>query len=102
MKYEMGRRSETPPGTALMDRWRARLHLTPDQDQELRPIMQQADNELRNLRPLDLREIKGILDRAEERVNPVLTPDRRQRLQQMLEDRKQRLDQWFNVPEPHD
>ena len=103
MKYEMARRSEIPPGTAFTtDRRRARLHLTPDQDQELRPIMQQADNELRNLRPLDLREIKGILDRAEERVNPVLTPDRRQRLQQMLEDRKQRLDQWFNVPEPHD
>ena len=102
MKYEM-RQSEPLPGTAFaIDRWRARLHLTPDQDQELRPIMQQADNELRNLRPLDLREIKGILDRAEERVNPVLTPDRRQRLQQMLEDRKQRLDQWFNVPEPHD
>jgi len=103
MKYEMPRRNETPPRTAfLMDRWRARLHLTPDQDQELRPIMQQADNELRNLRPLDLREIKGILDRAEERVNPVLTRDQRQRLRQMLEDRKQRLDEWFNVPEPHD
>jgi len=81
---------------------RARLHLTPDQDEKLRPIMQQADNELRNLRALDLHEIKGILDRAEERVNPVLTPDQRQRLRQMLEDRKQRLDEWFNVPEPHD
>jgi len=103
MKYEMPRRSETPPGTAFaIDRWRARLHLTPDQDEKLRPIMQQADNELRNLRTLDLREIKGILDRAEERVNPVLTRDQRQRLRQMLEDRKQRLDEWFNVPEPAD
>src|SRR5438034_10455051 len=56
MKYEMPRRSETPPGTAFaIDRWRARLHLTPDQDEKLRPIMQQADNELRNLRTLDLR-----------------------------------------------
>ena len=62
--------------------------------------MQQADNELRNLRTLDLREIKGILDRAEERVNPVLTRDQRQRLRQILEDRKQRLDQSFSIPEP--
>jgi len=76
------------------------LHLTPDQDEKLRPIMQQADNELRNLRTLDLREIKGILDRAEERVNPVLTRDQRQRLRQILEDRKQRLDQSFSIPEP--
>ncbi len=103
MKYEMPRRSETPRETAFTtDRWRARLHLTPDQDEKLMPIMQQADNELRNLRALDLREIKGILDRAEERVKPVLTPDQRQRLRQMLEDRKQRLGEWFNVPEPHD
>src|SRR5436309_4652447 len=99
----MPRLRETPPETAFaIDRWRARLHLTPDQDEKLRPIMQQADNELRNLRTLDLREIKGILDRAEERVNPVLTRDQRQRLRQMLEDRKQRLDEWFNVPEPAD
>ena len=103
MKYEMARRSETPWGTAFTtDRWRARLHLTPDQDEKLRPIMQQADNELRNLRAVDLREIEGILDRAQERTNPVLTPDQRQRLQQMLEDRKRRLKQSFNVPEPAD
>ena len=102
MKYEMGRRSETPPGTAFaMDRWRARLHLTPEQDEKLSPIMQQADNELRNLRALDLREIEGILDRAQERMNPILRSDQQQRLRQMVEERKQDLDQWFNVPEPH-
>jgi len=103
MKYEMARRSETPPGTAFaIDRWRARLHLTPDQDEKVRPIMQQADNELRNLRAVDLRETEGILDRAQERANAVLTPDQQQRLRQMLEDWKQRLKRPFNVPEPHD
>jgi len=102
MKYEM-RQSEPPPGTAFaIDRWRARLHLTPDQDEKLRPIMQQADNELHNLRAVDLRETEGILDRAQERANAVLTPDQQQRLRQMLEDWKQRLKQSFNVPEPHD
>src|SRR5438876_10104257 len=101
MKYEMPHRSETPPGTAFaIDRWRAHLHLTPDQDEKLRPIMQQADNELRNLRTLDLRETEGILNRAQERANPVLTPDQRQCLQQMLEERKQRCEQSFSVPEP--
>ena len=102
MKYEM-RQSEPLPGTAFaIDRWRARLHLTPDQDEKLRPIMQQADNELRNLHALDLRETEGILDRAQERADPVLTPDQQQRLRQMLEDRKQRLKQSFNVSEPYD
>ena len=68
MKYEM-RQSEPLPGTAFaIDRWHARLHLTPDQDEKLRPIMQRADNELRNLRAVDLRETEGILDRAQERT----------------------------------
>jgi len=101
MKYEMPRRIEVPPGTPFsVDRWLAHLHLTPDQDQKLRPIIEQVDNELRNLRALDLREIEGILDRAQDRMNAVLTPDQRERLRQMLEERKQRLGQWFNVPEP--
>jgi len=101
MKYETPRRIEVPPGTPFsVDRWLAHLHLTPDQDQKLRPIIEQVDNELRNLRALDLREIEGILDRAQDRMNAVLTPDQRERLRQMLEERKQRPEQWFNVPEP--
>ena len=101
-KYEMPRRSELPPGAPFaVDRWRARLRLTPEQDLKLRPIAQQADNELRNLYGLNLREIDGILDRAQDRMNPILRPDQQQRLRQMVEERKQHLEQWFNVPEPH-
>jgi hypothetical protein len=86
-KYEMPRRSELPPGTPFaVDRWRARL---------------QADNELRNLYALNLRERDGILDRGQDRMNPILRPDQQQRLRQMVEERKQHLEQWFNVPEPH-
>ncbi len=102
MKYEMPRRNETPLVTAFaVDRWRARLHLTPEQDLKLRPIAQQADNELRNLYALNLREINGILDRAQDRMNPILRQDQQQRLRQMVEERKQYLEQWFNVAEPY-
>jgi hypothetical protein len=34
-------------------------------------------------------------------MNPILQPDQQQRLRQMVEERKQGLEQWFNVPEPH-
>jgi Spy/CpxP family protein refolding chaperone len=95
VKYETPGRSKAPSGPPFaVGRWLAHLHLTPDQDQTLRPIIEQADNELRNLRALDLREIEGILDRAQDRMNPVLTPDQRERLRQMLEERKQRLERW--------
>jgi len=93
-KYEMPRRSELSLGMPFaVDRWRARLRLTPEQDLKLRPIAQQADNELRNLYALNLREIDGILDRAQDRMNPILRPDQQQRLRQMLEERKQHLEQ---------
>jgi hypothetical protein len=93
---------ELPSGMPFaVDRWGARLRLTPEHDLKLRPIAQQADNELRNLYGLNLREIDGILDRAQDRMNPILRPDQQQRLRQMVEERKQYLEQWFNVPEPH-
>jgi len=70
MKYETPRRSELPPEMPFaVDRWRARLRLTPEQDPKLRPIAQQRDNELRNLYALNLREIDGILDRAQDRMS---------------------------------
>jgi hypothetical protein len=101
MKYETPRRIELPPGMPFaVDRWRARLRLTPEQDLKLRPTAQQADNELRNLYALNLHEIDGILDRALE-MNPILQPDHQQRLRQIVEERKQHLEQWLNVPEPH-
>jgi hypothetical protein len=34
-------------------------------------------------------------------MNPILKPDQQQRLRQMVEERKQYLVQWFNVPEQH-
>ena len=76
-----------------MDRWRARLHLTPEQDLKLRPIAEEADNELRNLYALNLREIDGILDRAQDRMNPILQLDQQQGLRQIVEERKQHLEQ---------
>ena len=72
-------------------------HLAPEQ--ELRPIAQEEDNELRNMYALNLREIDGILDHVQDRMNPILRLDQEQRLRQMAEERKQKLERWFNVPE---
>ena len=74
-------------------------HLAPEQELKLRLIAQEEDNELRNMYALNLREIDGILDHAQDRMNPILRLDQEQRLRQMAEERKQKLEQWFNVPE---
>lgn len=77
---------------------RASLRLTPEQDQKLRPIVRQADDELRNLYALNLRETNGILDRAQDRMSPILQPDQRAKLQKLIEERERRIEQWFTLP----
>src|SRR5207244_3369735 len=54
------------------DRWRSEMKLTPDQEQKIRPILQQIDDELTNLRALDLREKEGIISRGEDRIILIL------------------------------
>jgi len=68
---------------------------TPD-----RPILQQIDDELTNLRALDLRETEGILSRGEDRINAILTPEQRPQLHQTFELRRQRVRDWLGVNEP--
>ena len=38
--------------------------------------------------------------RAQDRVDPILTPKQREQLHRMREERRRRLREWFNVPEP--
>src|SRR5207249_12142131 len=71
------------------DRGRSEMKLTPDQEQKTRPILQQIDDELTNLRALDLREPEGMLSRAQDRIKVILTPEQRPRLRQTLGQRRQ-------------
>ena len=79
------------------DRWQSEMTLTPGQAQKIRPILQQIDDELTNLRALDLRETEGILSRGEDRINAILTPEQRPRLHQTFEQRRQRVRDWLGV-----
>jgi Spy/CpxP family protein refolding chaperone len=79
------------------DRWRTEMKLTPDQDQKIRPILQEIDNELTNRRATDLRETEGILSRGEDRIAAILTPEQRPQLHQTFEQRRQRLRDWLGA-----
>jgi hypothetical protein len=79
------------------DRWRTEMKLTPDQDQKIRPILQQIDDELANRRASNLRETEGILSRGEDRLSRILTADQLPRLHQTFEQRRQRLRDWMGV-----
>ena len=73
------------------------MKLTSDQEQKIRPILQQIDDELTNLRAMDLRETEGILSRGEDRISGILTPEQRPRLRQTFEQRRQRVRDWLGV-----
>jgi Spy/CpxP family protein refolding chaperone len=83
--------------TNTPDRWRSEMKLTPEQDQKIRPILQQIDDELTNRRAVDLRETEGILSRGEDRIAAILTPDQRPQLHQTFEQRRQRIRDWMGV-----
>jgi Spy/CpxP family protein refolding chaperone len=83
--------------TNTPERWRSEMKLTPDQDQKIRPILQQIDDELTNRRAVDLRETEGILSRGEDRIAAILTPDQRPQLHETFEQRRQRIRDWMGA-----
>ena len=84
----------------VMDRWRENLRLKPEQEGKARPILQQAADELSNLRSLDLRETDGILSRAQDRLKPILAEDQREKFQQLREEYKRQQQGSPNNVEP--
>jgi len=83
--------------TNTPDRWRSEMKLTGEQDQKIRPILQQIDEELTNRRTVNLRETEGILSRGEDRIAAILTPDQKPLLHQTFEQRRQRIRDWTGV-----
>ena len=79
------------------DRWVTDMKLTPDQEQKVRPILQQIDDELTNQRALQSREAEGILSRGEDRLKGVVRPDQQDKLHQTFEQRRQRVRDWLGV-----
>lgn len=79
------------------DRWVTDMKLTPDQEQKVRPILQQIDDELTNQRALQSREAEGILSRGEDRLKGVVRPDQQDKLHQTFEQRRQRVRDWLGM-----
>jgi Spy/CpxP family protein refolding chaperone len=79
------------------DRWVTEMKLTPDQEQKVRPILQQIDDELTDLRALDLRETEGILSRGQDRIKALLKPEQQEKLRQTFELRRERVRDWLGV-----
>ena len=98
---ELARRTEQPrqPSSLTADRLQRELHLNPEQADKMRSVLTQMDNELSNLRSLDLRETDGIFSRAKDRMDPIVAPDQRPRLQAILDEHRRRFEETPPVPD---
>lgn len=93
-QFEKGRLRASAPmeqfSPQIMKRFSNRLDLTVEQKEKLRPIIQQADTELRRLRQTGAREAIAIAERMHEQVAEILTPEQRNKLEQMKRDMRER------------
>lgn len=84
--------SKLPTTDRVIDRMAAKLSLTADQTEKIRPILIERQQKLRDLRAESgrarqkLRKAKDILDASDKQINPILTPDQRKSYQQMEEE----------------
>jgi hypothetical protein len=60
---------------------------------EIASILTQMENELSNLRSLDVRETDGIFARAKDRMDPIVAPDQRSRLQEIIDEHRRRFEE---------
>jgi hypothetical protein len=92
---DAARRAEQPrqPSALTADRLQRELHLNPEQANKVGSIVTQMENELSNLHSLDVRETDGIFSRAKDRIDPIIAPDQRLRLQAILDEHRRRFEE---------
>ncbi|MEW6304913.1 MAG: hypothetical protein AB1705_15675 [Verrucomicrobiota bacterium] len=84
---------------ALTDAWArgalkvytTRLQLTPEQAHKLQPVFDQAGKDLKGVRQRAMMDALSVLRVMNEQVEPELQPEQKERLQQMKEEVRARL-----------
>jgi len=84
---------------STLRRWNARLHLSSEQEEKLRPILQETSMELRRLRAVDFQQAEVALARVNGRIDQELDPRQRVIFQKMREARIRRLRERLNLQE---
>lgn len=87
----------------VLKRLSERLDLTPAQEEKIRPILKQTEEEMRRLRQSGFRETIAVAERMHEQVAALLTPEQKTKLDAMrLEMRerwsKDRMRRWGDRP----
>ncbi len=82
-----------PPGAVQQFRahWMThlshRLNLTPEQEAKIEPIVADAINHIQSLHNEEIEKLGQIMDEANQKIEPILTPDQQARLKEMMSER---------------
>jgi Spy/CpxP family protein refolding chaperone len=88
------KRVEQPVGTLnlrLMRRFAEQLDLTEQQKEMLRPVMERAGEDLRRVQQAQLRETSVMVERLQQDVAKVLTPEQKLKLETMQRETRERM-----------
>jgi len=81
--------------TMQLRRLAERLDLTPQQQEELKPIVRRNMEELRKLRNYAMSESRTVFERMQREIEEKLTPEQKAKYQQMLKDFRDRARRVF-------
>src|ERR1041384_2402793 len=72
--------------TAIVAQYRAKLKLTPEQIEKIKPVAEEGRQELRRVMATSMHDYIGIMRRFDEQLVPVLTEDQRKLHERMREE----------------
>ncbi len=85
----------------MKEHLRAELKLTPQQIEQMSPIVDQATSNLEAKREQTGREVRAIFEEMHKRISPLLTPEQQNRLEQMEQRHRQMMrHRGFQPPPP--
>jgi Spy/CpxP family protein refolding chaperone len=86
----------------MKEHLRSELKLTPEQVEEISPIVDQATANLEAKREQTGREVRAIFEDMHARIAPLLTPEQRKRLEEMEQRHRQMMHHRGFQPPPPD
>jgi Spy/CpxP family protein refolding chaperone len=87
-------------GEHMKEHLRAQLKLTPEQVEQIAPIVDEATTNLEAKREQTGREVRAIFEDMHKRISPFLTPDQRNLLEQMEQRHRQMMHRRGFQPAP--
>jgi Spy/CpxP family protein refolding chaperone len=85
----------------MKDHLQAELKLTPQQIEQISPMIDEATSNLEAKREQTGREVRVIFEEMHKRISPLLTPDQQKRLEQMEQRHRQMMHRrGFKPPPP--